>query len=261
MYLVLLSLDVVDTYTKRFKLNTMSNRPITGFFPWYTQLAFSFHLCAFVYSNTNLLHGYVAILCVGTGLTRDLDVWQPMFDQPYLAPNLTQFWGRNWHIMYRRTFHRLSAPFILTRPHPKAVNREAKIESDSPETSPKGKRTIWERSMVIVLAFVLSAFLHGLCYARVPADADHPHTSFIETRLMVFFLAQPIGITLDMLLGKVIGNSWAGRAVRRVFAWVWLLWTVRWWADDYAKKGLWDHKEMSLVVSPTRGILWGDWKY
>jgi len=115
--------------------------------------------------------------------------------------------------------------------------------------------------MTIVLAFAFSALLHGIVYARVPADANHPHTSLIETQLMLFFFAQPIGIIVDMLLGKAIGNSWTGRAVRRVFAWAWLLWTVRWWTDDYAKKGLWDHKVGSLVVSPTRGILWGDWIY
>jgi len=247
-------LSIRSISSRRFKLNTMSARPITGFLPWYTQLAFSFHLCAYVYSGMTVLHGYVAMLCVGIGLTRDLDLWPPMFDQPYYSPNLTQFWSRNWHMMYRRTFLRLSSPFMPAQPlllELEAVNEEtAKIELESPPPEilrPKRKRrTMWERSMVIVLAFAFSALLHGIVYARVPADANHPHTSLIETRLMLFFLAQPIGIIVDRFLGKTIGNSWTGRAVRRIFAWTWLLWTVRWWADDYAKKGLWDHKKPSV---------------
>ncbi|KAF8342659.1 uncharacterized protein EI90DRAFT_2964425 [Cantharellus anzutake] len=253
MILIILPMDVMDSYTKQFQLNTLSSRPITDFFPWYTQMAFSLHLCAFTYATCNLTHAPFALFSVGLGFTPDLDVWQPMFSNPLWSPNLTQFWSQGWHTFYRRTFLRLSAPFTSSR--------RSHTVPEVRETNPRRRQSLRERFVAIIVAFTVSAILHGLCYGRVPADALHPHTSLIEMGVMMFFVAQPVGIALDTALARFAGDSRAGRILRRVFGWFWLLWTARWWADVFAKKGLWDNKEKVLFISPTRGILWGDWMH
>lgn len=99
---------------------------------------------------------------------------------------------------------------------------------------------------------------------RNPPSPAHPYGAFWDPSVLSFFLAQPVGVLLDTLISStLISKFGASRKhvgyFKRAFAWGWLLWTARWWADVWVRKGMWYRMEQIVQWSPVRGLLWGDW--
>ncbi|KAF8342256.1 uncharacterized protein EI90DRAFT_3032642 [Cantharellus anzutake] len=121
--------------------------------------------------------------------------------------------------------------------------------------------------VTMVLCFVASGLYHLSLMFRVrlaspPGSIPPPQPSLLQfwkydISAAKFFLVQPIGITIDMILFRpILGKS---SMIRRVFAWVWILYTIRWWLDAWAAAGMWDGEQPWLLGSPIRAVAdrWG----
>ncbi len=255
-----LVLDVSDTLVKRYvTFNVASPNPIFEL-PIAIQCLSGVHIALFALCSLSLLHNITSIVFVGTGLISDLDLWPPLFNQPFLSPSLSYFWSRGWHLLLRRDFERLS--ILLMGP----VNRKATKDA-SPPSSDKSNNNAHippsHRFGTVVISFMVSALIHVLITQGIFDDYENPEdltslTLFQRHPEFFFFAVQPVGIAIDRLIA-LFGDSVIVRVARRLWAWVFLLWTSRWMADAFAKSRFLDGKERILLVSPVRGVLFGNW--
>lgn len=62
-------------------------------------------------------------------------------------------------------------------------------------------------------------------------------------------MSQPFGILLEILLIKPLTENlprpWK-KGARRAFLWMWIIWTGRWYGDQYLKYGQFTEKELKL---------------
>jgi len=255
-----LVLDVSDTLVKRYvTVNPASSNPLFEL-PIAIQCLGGVHIALFALCSLSLAHNISAIVFVGTGLISDLDLWPPLFNQPFLSPSLSYFWSRGWHLILRRNFERLS--ILLIGP----VNRKATKDA-SPPSSDKSNNNAHippsHRFGTVVISFMVSALIHGLITQDIFDDYENPKyltslTLFQRHPDFFFFAVQPVGIAIDRLIAR-FGDSAIVRVARRLWAWVFLLWTSRWMADAFAKSRFLGGKERNLPLSPVRGVLFGNW--
>jgi hypothetical protein len=261
-----LLMDIIDTGVKLFDFDPMSTHPVTGDLPVYQQLLCSLGIGLWTYVAIVAEYGLMAMVFVGLLGVSKPESWPPMFEYPFLVSSLPDFWGKRWHYFFRRTFHRLLAPFLP--PHPGKLSVHKKEDSNSSSTVIVELDAVakGQRNATLIRAgatFVLSTLLHLIIVHRNVPTPTYPYAAFWDPRILSFFLAQPVGITLDLILCnllRAIGVGQGGVALaRRAFVWGWLLWTARWYADCWVRKGLWDRMEQVILWSPVRGLLWGDW--
>ena len=230
--------DVIDTYVKQLSFQTTLNRPVSHALPVLDQVLCGvaigmFHLC-----NLSSANRLLSILFVASGLTSPSS-WPSFFENPLFASSLQDFWSNRWHYLFRRSFTHIGDSLLSLLFPLNAL----KLPKDM------------VRASRVLLTFVMSTLLHLVIMYRLPADPVHPHRYFWDASIMAFFLIQPVGLAIDAcMVYSGLSSRW-----RRVFAWGFLLWTSRWWADVYVKKGLWDRTEQIVDWSPVRGILFGDW--
>lgn len=238
-----LILDVLDAINKSRIWDTSSPYPITSL-PWYEQIVFSTSVCARTALSITVPYTVISSLFVFLGSYPES--WPPMFDAPFTATSLADFWTKRWHAIFRRVFERLSIVVLRLIPIPK-------------RTPPSlAQRTI--RSIVV---FGLSASLHIMLIYRVDMnETEYPRT-FLDPSILKFFFTQPLGLALEVLLvlplcDTFIPPKW-GKVVTRVWAWVFLLWAGRFWSDVWVGRGFWDPSERCVGWSVVRGVLYGEW--
>ena len=169
-----------------------------------------------------------------------------MFDAPFTASSLDDFWARRWHAIFRRVFDRLSMAILYILPIPR---------SSPPSLT---QRTI--RSVVI---FGLSATLHILLMFRVDMlETKYPGT-FVDSSILKFFLSQPLGLALEVLVvlpacNMFVPARWQS-SVTRLWTWVFLSWAGRFWSDVWVSRGFFEEKERVVGWSVVRGVLYGEW--
>jgi len=224
----------------------------------------------------------ISLIFTVTGLTRPA-AWPPMFDQPLMAESVADFWGNRWHYLFRQTFRSLAS--VVSPPSPTPYRKRLPFHRfvditlafifsallhlivmyRVPPNPLHPHRGLWDMSnasfylvqpvgialeSLLVLAFAPSTDSKGTDSKETSSPKEGStiegtnHAS--ENRQVPRNLVKP------RLPAKL-------RIARRLFAWAWMLWTARWWADAWVKKGLWEPEVQGLFWSPVRGLLFGDW--
>jgi len=251
--------DIVDTGVKLIDFDPASMYPVSRDLPVYQQILCSIGIGLWIHLAIAAEHTLMSLIHVGFLGVSKPESWPPMFDHPFLCSSVPDFWGKRWHYMFRRTFDRLLAP-LLPAPPKKTSHKEGNHPT-TPDNTVKG-----QQSATLARAggaFVLTTMLHLIVIHRIVPSPTHPYAAFWDPSVMLFFLAQPLGMALDGILCSRLQASGVGKSgvaiARRAFAVGWLLWTARWWADAWVRKGLWYKTERFIQWSPVRGLLWGDW--
>lgn len=244
-----LAFDAVDVLVKSESWSTRARYPVTdNALPISKQLLFSFAASFVSLLNITLAYGVLSTLAVLCGASPAS--WPPMFSSPFAAASLADFWTWRWHNMFRRVFDRLSLLFLAPFSSPDATQ------------SLKSPVRRWAR---IIVVFVLSTIYHLFIMARL--DRTNPHAlserTLIDVSILSFFLVQPLGLFIEVFVIMPIATTWFGpekvKIVTRVWAWMFLLWMGRYWADVWVRKGLWAQDEKTVQFSPIRGVLRGEW--
>src|SRR5882762_4135505 len=239
----ILAVDVLDSINKSRTWDRSTPYPITSL-PWYEQLVFSTSVCAGTALSITLPFTLISSTFVLLG--SHPESWPPMFDAPFTSTSLADFWTRRWHAIFRRVFDRLSKGILFVLP----------ISRSSPPSRV-------QRAIRAVVIFGLSASLHILLMYRIDMlETEHPRT-FLDPSIIKFFLSQPFGLALEVLIvlptcKAFVPAGWR-RTVSRAWTWVFLLWAGRFWSDVWVHRGFWDEKERVVGWSVVRGLLYGQW--
>lgn len=239
--------DILDSFNKSIPWSSSPSpqNPITTL-PVLLQLLFSFSVCLGTLLAIVITHNIVAVVAVTLGSPPE--AWPPMFDAPLGARSLADFWGRRWHMIFRRVFARLSLLVLVLVPAKHARLR------------------VVLRALVV---FALSATLHILIMYRL--ELLHPNPdglalAFSDRSILAFFLGQPLGLALEALVVQPLarslcrGNEHYSAEISRVWTWTFMLWAGRFWSDVWVRRGLWEPRELVIGYSLVRGLLVGQWK-
>ena len=233
-----LAYDILDTINKSRTWDTSSPYPITSL-PWYEQIIFSTSVCACTALSITVPYTVVSSIFVLLGSYPGS--WPPMFDAPFTATSLADFWTKRWHAIFRRVFERLSIVVLRVVPAPKRV----------------------QHTIRSLLVFSLSASLHIMIIYRVDmSQTEHPRT-FLDPSILKFFLSQPPGLALEILFVLPLCNTFLTprwrNVVTRIWTWVFLLWAGRFWSDVWVGRGFWGPTQRCVGWSVVRGVLYGQW--
>lgn len=157
-----------------------------------------------------------------------------------LVFNQNNYLSSRWHAVFRRVFDRLSLGILG------ALDR---LHTPLPPHLRKPLRA--------TVIFALSTTLHLLIIYRLPTSDTHIHAAFLDSSTMLFFLSQPLALFVERMVVVPLGggNVW----ITRCWAWAWLLYSGRWWADVWIRRGYWDQEEKVVGYSLVRGLWTGQW--
>lgn len=242
-----LAMDVIETIVSLREWDTHNTRPVTSL-PLHLQLVYAFCVCAMTCMEIALPYNILASIS-GIFFNAPSTAFTPLFDAPFASRSLGEFWSAKWHPIFRRIFDRdsygmLSVFLFITKAlqipiHPRAV---------------KVVRSIF--------IFGLSYTLHLCLFASLPTTEAYPALPFVNIQAAKFFLSQPLGLTIEFLVVFPLTQHMPPPLktfVRRLFAWSYLLWSGRYWADVWMNRGMLGYAERNIVFSPVRGILRGQW--
>lgn len=243
-------LDVFDTINHTIKWDPSNPHSVTTL-SVSRQLVFSFSVCFCTYLTIEVPSLIYSTLFISLGSSPA--AWPPIFNRPYHATSLQDFWTHRWHHIFRRVFERVSLPVIALVPH----------------SVPLGVRRVFRA----VLVFGLSAAFHLILIERMlvaplpyklnlPKDVILREVALINPSTLKFFLLQPLGLLIERALIVPLTNPLPSNirvALHRVWAWGWLLWSGRFWADAWVQGGMWGEDEGLVGWSVVRGILYGQW--
>lgn len=184
---------------------------------------------------------YTILAIVSVALGSDPDGWVPLYGTPLATTSVADFWTRQWHLTYRRTFGRLAhLPWLFTS---KYFSRST------------------ARAVRLAVIFALSAGMHLALMIRMPTDEQHPHRVLDKTTLACFLL-QPIGIAFETLVITPLTQRLPPpirNGLRRVWLWVFMVWTGSYWCDVWVRRGMCDREtgwhSVSLIRSLNLGPL------
>ncbi|KAG8904423.1 hypothetical protein FRB99_001802 [Tulasnella sp. 403] len=185
------------------------------------QMLYAFAICTFTIATTSLPIHFASLVAVGV-FGMNPSAWPPLFNNPFGAHSLADFWAKRWHAGFQRVFLRLSLPIEHV------LARRVSL------------RTM--RLFRIGAVFVISAFMHLFLFVAVPSDAKHRIT-FWQAGTLRFFLAQPLGLAFEFAILNPITEALPGKwktTIRRAFVWCWMLWLGRYYSDGYIPLGQFD---------------------
>jgi hypothetical protein len=179
-----------------------------------------------------------------------------MMDRPFHATSLQDFWSNRWHGIFYRSFDRMTLPII----------------SLIPKSSPRGVHRVARAIAVFSFSALFHIFLiQRMLVAKPAAHAEDFEPASIKESLspplldpctLKFFLSQPLGLLLERVLvvpvTSALPDGFLRVTLRRLWAWGWLLWSGRFWADAWVRGGMWNEDEGYVGWSPVRGLLYGD---
>ena len=228
--------DFFDTLNKRRHWPTNTMHPVTSL-PWAEQLVSAFSVCVGTITAIIIEHSVFSATFVALGAPTE--GWPPMFATPFAAKSLSELWTRRWHAIFRRSFDRLSIPLIAVLP------------------------TRWRAPARPFIAFLLSALLHVLIMARLETNDQFIHPDVADSSILKFFIAQPFALIVEHtiigpLARRFLPKEWQTLPTQ-VWAWSSLLFSGRYWADVWVRRGLWGHEEKVVGFSVVRGLWKGKW--
>ncbi|KAF7375034.1 MBOAT-2 domain-containing protein [Mycena sanguinolenta] len=155
---------------------------------------------------------------IGVGLIgQSSSEWPPIFDSPWLATSLTDFWAARWHQLFRQDFLALGAkPLTLVAGRPGGV----------------------------LGAFLVSGILHYVGLWGMGRGTD--------VRVIYFFLVMGVGVILEGFWKRLTGSRVSGW-----MGWIWsCVWIVGWgplMADPWCISGI---MASVFVPPPVRPSVW-----
>ncbi|KAF8546979.1 hypothetical protein OG21DRAFT_1517737 [Imleria badia] len=178
-------------------------------------------------STLALVWNYVGLqalydLCTILGvliLGQDPAQWPPLFDAPWLATSLTDFWGRRWHQLLRHTL-------LVLGGYPLS--------------------SILGRAGIVIGAFLASAVFH-----HVELTALNNNSEF--WRMVVGFGMMAPGIIIEDAFKDV-----TGRNVRGLSRWVWTGWILLWGnviVDGFMRAGMFRFPTLIDFAPPVRMLV------
>jgi hypothetical protein len=234
-------MDIVDTIQESAHVNTSLLFPITQAsppYPMHKQLLYGFCVCSYIIINT--YQNFFTVVIAAVALGSNPSSWPPPYNKPFTATSLSDFWARRWHVGFRRSFDRMARLF------------EVLIPSSAPEA--------FKRVVRISLIFAFTCVLHLILMNVSDSTPEYPHPSFFDVGTMTFYLSQPLGLFIESFLIFPLTASLppSMRSVtRRIWPWIWLFWTGRYWADVFSRRGFWSQRLVGLSV--VRGVWKGEW--
>lgn len=252
--------DIIETIVSSRVWDTMDTRPVTSL-PFPQQLLFAFCVCTQTVISISIPYATAAAISGLFGAPST--AYPPMFDSPFAATSLAEFWALKWHAIvsfhyfvsssftdvkssqFRRVFNQWSTGIMALLP-----TKYFNVSSRSLK---------FIRALII---FSLSYTVHLFLVWAVPDDGTHPRQTFFNLQAARFFLSQPLGILIEALIIMPLtrGLPTSSKiALRRIFAWGWLLWSGRYWADVWFAASQMGYAERYIKYSPVRGLLRGQW--
>lgn len=253
-----ITFDIFDTINHSRVWDTSNPNSVTSLSSIPLQILFSFSVCFCTFlaiAVSGLIYS-----TLGVALGTHPDAWPPIFDRPFHATSLQDFWTHRWHMIFKRPFDRIALPIVTL----------------IPTFVPRGAK----RVIRAVLIFGLSATFHLMLIERmlaVPLPSKYGVKSpdaeitqdmrvregvFLNPSTLTFFLVQPLGLLFERALLVPLTNalpSGARMTLHRLWAWGFLLWSGRFWADAWVSGGMWSDDEGYVGWSPVRGLLYGRW--
>lgn len=242
-----LLIDIFDSIIKAWTWQAMPDEyyPITSLHP-FEQAYYAIAVCMMTALSISITYTAISVVAVMFGSCPAS--WPPLFDDPFHATSLQSFWTHKWHASFRRIFLMASAAI---------VNASHFFISHSRTKS--AVRGLW--------IFLCSCLMHlGLMYRIRPPGLSPEQAPFFEGETLLFFLLQPVGMLLEVTTIKPLAEYRFGRgrdAARnctRLWTWIWLLWTGRYWSDVWVRHGMWAPGERVVGYSLVRGLLYGNWE-
>ena len=237
-----LLVDFLDTCNKSRSWNMSKLDPITSL-TFAEQIFFSLSVCTGIMLAIEF--NYTAISMIMVLLGSSPACWPPMFINPFSAPSIRAFWTKHWHAIFRRTFGRLASHVLFFAPLSNQLLQVCRA----------------------LLIFLFSASLHILIMYRLDIDIRgaqqmHPKKTFLDPAIIKFFLSQPIGLAIEVMLVEPMARMTTVRwrnVLRRVWVWSFLLWVGRYWSDCWVHRGMWQPSERVVGYSVIRGFWKGEW--
>lgn len=255
LVLYYLLMDGFDTIIHLKEWDTSDKHPVTSL-PLPKQLLYSLCVCITTYLGIVVPATLYSALFVSLGSSPA--AWPPIFDRPFSATSLQDFWTHRWHHIFKRVFERLSLPIMLLVPKqlPLSVRRLVRA----------------------VVIFGLSAGFHLILIERLlsapisqpsltkDAQSGEPAGAgwvFLNPSTLKFFLLQPVGLFIERALlvpatsalpsagscfstqNVGVGMVVAKRSPLGRFLGIW--------------GGLWSQQEGLVGWSPIRGFLYGQY--
>ena len=248
-----LTIDACDTLNKSRRWDMNMTYPISSLsIP--EQIVFSLSVCLMTLLAITFTYTLISSSAVALGSSPAS--WPPMFDRPFTAMSIADFWAKRWHAIFRRCFHRISSFFLLPFPQPHS--------NSSPQYA------LARKALRAFIIFALSATLHILIMYRLDVDIRgaanlHPKKTFLDPAILRFFLSQPLGLAIEALIvvplvETMFPDSKERRLlVTRIWAWSFMLWAGRYWSDVWVHRGMWQPEERVVGYSPVRGLLYAKW--
>ncbi|KDQ12964.1 hypothetical protein BOTBODRAFT_406523 [Botryobasidium botryosum FD-172 SS1] len=216
--------------------DTTLAHPITSL-PFRLRLFYTACISAMLVPSLSLINTSLATLTVPLG--SDPASWPPLFNAPFSATSVAEFWTR-WHLMYRRTFGRMAhLPWLFASKH--LSRREANF-------------------VRIAVIFFVSAVSHLVHIGWMPVDDRHPHR--IDWPMAFCFMAQPFGIVFEKALVLPLTHPMPAPLrglVRRVWVWGFMLWTGGYFCDGWVRRGMCDRDGGGVDDILIRRLNWGPW--
>jgi hypothetical protein len=158
----------------------------------------SFLMGLAIIAGFEMCYALLTLLCVGL-LGHNTESWPPVFDRPWRATSLADFWGRRWHQTLRQTF------FIFGGyPLQWMVDRLLRPIMGQENAASYG------RVGLVLGTFIASGLFHGLSiYGMGEGGVDHAAT--------VYFTNQGLLLLAERGWRKVTG--------KRVEGWWGTIWT------------------------------------
>jgi hypothetical protein len=231
--------DCVDTILEMAASNASLSHPITdASLPLYRQCLYAFAVCSMTACAITLSNTYISTIMVAFG--SHPSSWPPMFNSPFHATSLQDFWTHRWHALFKRIFERCASCFLVL----------------VPSFAPKQFR----RAIRAIVIFALSCLLHLVLLMRPEVTESRPHPSFFDRSALRFFLSQPLGLLFESLVIFPATSRLPETmklTIRRVWTWGWMLWCGRWFADVWVRRGFFDERLVGFSV--VRGLWRGEW--
>lgn len=241
-----LAYDALDVLNKSRTWDTTSEYPVTSL-PLHLQLLFAFSVCIGTAISIEKPAAYLSLIGVSFGLPPQN--FPEQFYHPFHATSLSDFWTHRWHEIFRRVSFILSSGLL---------DLSARIFHNE-----QHRRT--RQFIKGCLIFGVSYLMHLiLMYRVVPIGLVARSTRFFEPGTFKFFFLQPLGMLIEAVVVKPLStrlfkNPRWRRAATRTFAWGFMLFSGRYWADVWVKKGCWSEAEKTVPLSVWRGIWQGRW--
>jgi len=145
--------------------------------------------------------------------------WPPLFDKPWCATSISEFWGRRWHQLFRQMYLLGAYPFSL----------------------------VFGRTGAIIGAFLMSGFSHYIMMIPFERDPD-------PWSLVIGFGMMAPGVLAERAFYKLTGKRVGG-----VVGWFWTLsWLLLWGnliTDGFATAGLFSSSSSIDSKSPVRALV------